>query len=316
MKHNARNQIIVKFTLMIATVVMLLLIPVACADANVNITLTFDENLEQGSKTTCEVKNPQDFSLPSNPVRENYIFDGWYLESTFANKITSTTIMTTTGDHTLYAKWIPTVSVTVSGSSTSASVESEMSGNLRRGYAYITPNAGHYVQKFSFDNVTFYEVVYASAKITNLEFCVSATYEATMSSNDFVLEFNGIFENYLTTNGAITVYLVTMSTPYESLKEAGGASVSGVAVSATTGGSVTIIGDDYDEMLDTDTITVKADICLVGYKFDGWYLASNMDSCISTEMSEKFKKSEVFESQLVAVFSPIDSSAVNNSTSN
>lgn len=111
MKHNARNQIIVKFTLMIATVVMLLLIPVACADANVNITLTFDENLEQGSKTTCEVKNPQDFSLPSNPVRENYIFDGWYLDNgSWEEPFTVNSLLDLQISEdmslTVYAKWL------------------------------------------------------------------------------------------------------------------------------------------------------------------------------------------------------------------
>ena len=135
-----------------------------------------------------------------------------------------------------------------------------------------------------------------------------------MASNKFGIEISGAYSAL--GSEVVNVYLVMTNTPYEALKQAGGTSVSGVAVSATTGGSVTIIGDDYDEMLDTDTITVKADICLVGYKFDGWYLASNMDSCISTEMSEKFAKSLVYESQLVAKFSAIDSSSVNQDTSN
>lgn len=43
-------------------------------------------------------------SLPT-PGRTGYRFDGWYLESTFENKVDDNTIVTKDEDHTLYAKW-------------------------------------------------------------------------------------------------------------------------------------------------------------------------------------------------------------------
>ena len=41
----------------------------------------------------------------ATPTRTAYRFDGWYKESTFVNLVTSSTKVTTTSDHTLYAKW-------------------------------------------------------------------------------------------------------------------------------------------------------------------------------------------------------------------
>lgn len=39
------------------------------------------------------------------PIREGYVFKGWYLESTFENIVTKDTIVKIDSDHILYAKW-------------------------------------------------------------------------------------------------------------------------------------------------------------------------------------------------------------------
>jgi len=44
-------------------------------------------------------------SQANNSETYNGIFGGWYLENTFVNVVTNTTIVTTFSDHTLYAKW-------------------------------------------------------------------------------------------------------------------------------------------------------------------------------------------------------------------
>lgn len=41
----------------------------------------------------------------ATPTRTAYRFDGWYKESTFVNLVTSSTQVTSTANHTLYAKW-------------------------------------------------------------------------------------------------------------------------------------------------------------------------------------------------------------------
>ena len=105
------------------------------------------------------------------------------------------------------------------------------------------------------------------------------------------------------------------NTPYESLKPAGsGGGINGVAVSATKGGSVLLVGDDYDNMESADIISVRANLCLDGYEFVGWYLASDTNTCLSTQQSERFKKSQIYETQLIAFFRPIGSNATLDDT--
>lgn len=43
-------------------------------------------------------------NLPT-PTRDNYDFLGWYLDSNYSKPVTADTLVTTTSDHTLYAKW-------------------------------------------------------------------------------------------------------------------------------------------------------------------------------------------------------------------
>ena len=47
---------------------------------------------------------PSTNRLPT-PLRLGYTFEGWFLEPTFENQVTSSTIVSTMRDHTLYAKW-------------------------------------------------------------------------------------------------------------------------------------------------------------------------------------------------------------------
>ena len=47
------------------------------------------------------------YNMPSNPTKANYIFDGWYKESSFINKFNSSTRVSS--NMTIYAKWIPSI---------------------------------------------------------------------------------------------------------------------------------------------------------------------------------------------------------------
>ena len=242
--------------------------------------------------------------LPS-PSKAGSSFAGWYLESTFQTPITSTTVVSTASDHTIYAKWSTWLILHVSGTSTMVDSRAKLDSVLGQGIVVVYPNSGQYIQAFSFDNVTYFEIAYVQATISSLDFAVSATYDATITSNVWWLDIKGIFLSYIEGDKPIHLYLMMTDTPYESLKASGGGSISGVAVSATKGGSVTIIGDDYDELENTDMISVRADLCMTGYRFVGWYLASNMSNCLSTSESERFAKSLIYETQLVAYFEPI-----------
>ena len=59
------------------------------------------------SGTTCtkEITYDGEYGTLPTPERTGYTFKGWYKESSFTNKVESTTKVSTTSNHTLYAKW-------------------------------------------------------------------------------------------------------------------------------------------------------------------------------------------------------------------
>lgn len=83
-------------------------------------TVTFDANGGSVSLTSKWVVPSPGINctygeLPT-PTRENYIFVGWYTEADGGNKVTSTTTVTQSTDHTLYARWqANTYTVTFNG---------------------------------------------------------------------------------------------------------------------------------------------------------------------------------------------------------
>ena len=63
----------------------------------IDVTKVETETLQQG----------QTYGIMPTPKRTGYTFDGWYTgENGTGTKITSDTVMTSTKDHTLYARWI------------------------------------------------------------------------------------------------------------------------------------------------------------------------------------------------------------------
>ena len=83
-------------------------------------TVTFDANGGSVSLTSKWVIPSPGINctygdLPT-PTRENYIFVGWYTEADGGSKVTSTTTVTQSTDHTLYARWqANTYTVTFNG---------------------------------------------------------------------------------------------------------------------------------------------------------------------------------------------------------
>lgn len=85
-----------------------------------------------------------------------------------------------------------------------------------------------------------------------------------------------------------------------------GASIEGISVGATYGGMASVVGDNYDSLVDSDTVTFVATICVSGYQFSHWenqdgeVLASGADN-----MSIRLRKDAVMDSVVIAVFEPI-----------
>lgn len=79
---------------------------VACGEKeeskDVVFTVTFDS--QGGSDVpSVAVKEGEKITLPSNPTKAGYVFDGWYLSTDFAKKFNARQAIT--ADITVYAKW-------------------------------------------------------------------------------------------------------------------------------------------------------------------------------------------------------------------
>ncbi len=271
------------------------------------VTFVYNGATGENSIATKQVTYGNFYSDLPQPVKSGSAFAGWYLDPQFTTKITETTEVTTHADHNLYAKWTTWVNIVVSGTSTQVDAITELNSNQTKAEILIYPSAGQYVYRFSFDRTNWILVDCIEATISGVNFAISVTYHATMLNNAWAIDFDYFFANYLEEGNCVNLYLEMTNTNYTSLKQSGGTSISGIVVSATKGGAAMIIGDDYKGLGDNDTITVRASLCLDGYEFVGWYLANNMNVCLSTLESVKFRKSQIYETQLIAFFRPIGS---------
>ena len=181
------------------------------------------------------------------------------------------------------------------------------------GVVTLIPQSNYYISEFSFDGSTYYAIDSWEALVSvGVPFCANIKYSASMSGM-LGFTFNYIDMTYFDTS-AINLYLRLTTTPYTNLKTT--SSVTGVAVTATYGGSVTLIGNDLQNMADTDYITCVAKVCVKNYEFVGWYNVNDMETCLSTYASTNFTKEEVENSQIIAVFNQISNGNVNDDVNN
>ena len=175
----------------------------------------------------------------------------------------------------------------------------------------ITPNSGEYISEISFDNSVFYAIESYEAKIYGAcSKALSVTYFVTAGSNDFGLSFDFAKTDF------IEIYVRTTNQAYTSLKKPSAGGVSSVAVTATLGGTVTLVGDDYESLTESDTIICSATPCVQGYTFAGWYLSNDMTNPISTSLSVRLAKSTIYGQELIAKFEKISTSNNINSETN
>ena len=74
--------------------------------APVTVNVTFDANGGSLSTTSQKVTYGQTYGTLPTPTRTGYDFAGWYDAVNGGNQITSTTKVTKTSNHTLYAHWV------------------------------------------------------------------------------------------------------------------------------------------------------------------------------------------------------------------
>ena len=70
-----------------------------------NVTVTFDPNGGSVSPTTKTVTIGSTYGTLPTSTRTYYNFDGWYTSASGGSKVTASTMVTATTNHTLYAHW-------------------------------------------------------------------------------------------------------------------------------------------------------------------------------------------------------------------
>ena len=68
-------------------------------------TVSYNLGYTNTTHSTKSVRVYNYYTLPTAPTRTGYTFDGWYTSSSGGTKVTSSTLMTKTYSHTLYAHW-------------------------------------------------------------------------------------------------------------------------------------------------------------------------------------------------------------------
>ncbi len=264
--------------------------------------------------STASFTQTYDATLPniSPPSRTRYTFGGYYTEPKGGGQkiynadgtpaVTKSTFLL---DTTLYAYWLWYRIAEVTGSTVNVTVVEFSNGDATFTKVMLTPATGNVISQFSFDNENWITVVRFQELIINSPIAIEVEYSANESLNSLVIKFEG-----LVTTNVVPIYLKTVSGAYSGLKLSGG-SVSGVVVTATLGGTAYIVGDDFENLEDSDTITISTTLCQPGYAFVGWYLDDDRTTAISTATSYRVAKSVAYEHTLVAVYQPTSNNNVN-----
>lgn len=121
-------------------------------------TVFFDANGGQVSASHKSVTKDAKYGSMPTPTRDGYTFDGWFTAASGGSQITSSTIVTQTEDHTLYAHWTPTAT----GPSLSALTYSFSNSSSAYGYSpsYKIPLARY---QLIFGNTAFAQSMYRQA---------------------------------------------------------------------------------------------------------------------------------------------------------
>ncbi len=271
-----------------------------------------------GEVSTAALKGTTLSNLTAVPTRTGMIFGGYYTQANgggtkIYNADGTPAVISSPfeSDTTLYAYWKPYFDVEMTGAT--FTFKQVFDAEMINATLKITPQTGYRVSEISFDNTNWTDVEYCNFSFGNTAFAMNITYFANEQSNVFALDFRVILHDF-DTAGSIPIYLKTASGAYSGLKNSG--SVSGVVVTATLGGMAYIVGDDFENLGDNDTITVSTKLCQSGYTFVGWYLDDDRTTAISTATSYRVAKSVAFEHTLVAVYQPTSNNNVNLETDN
>ena len=243
---------------------------------SISKTVTLDKQSGTGGTTSINAFNNEPMPSITPPTRSGFVFGGYFASTNGtgtkyynADGTSATTYPAENGPTTLYAYWIPLYTLTIN------------SNNSNLGSVYGT--AGSYQS-----NTT--HKIYAITKAG-----YSLLYWSVKNASG--TEINKIYENE---------YTLTMPAHNVTYTAIFGKVIVGINISATYGGMVAMVGDNFESLESTDTITLVATVCVTGYQFKHW---QNQDGTILASGEENktylIPKSLAMDSIITAVFEPI-----------
>lgn len=279
-----------------------------------NYTVTFEYNGATGGDIITDKIVAFDGVYGDLPVptKAGYNFKGWYLDNNYITQVINTTKVGVANNHTLYAEWKPLVNVYAVGDNTIFDYDIKFYNEVSYAKVIITPQTNCYVSEFSFDNVTYFPVKYFWQTLGNIGYCY-ACYSTSANNNKITLSFDCMDLNYVVTN-EIDIYIKISNGTNNLLQDGVDTNVKGVNVTATYGGTARIVGDNFEDLGDSDTVTFVADVCVDGYEFSHWENSAGVN--LGTDNSIKLTKSTVMDNIIKAVFVPVDTSLINGDKKN
>ena len=156
-------------------------------------------------------------------------------------------------------------------------------------------------------NIDLQDIEYLSGTLIADDTCLGITYLTNASASRVLFEVSGVIDDV-----EITLYFTNIEQTLSPPSTSGGAN--GIVVSATAGGVASIVGDDFENLGDNDTITFIARLAQNGYRFSHW--EDDEGNNLGTTDNLVLTKAEAYNKKIIAVFVPLDQSNANFDTNN
>ena len=241
---------------------------------SLSTTITFNQQSGTGGTTSIDANFNKPMPSITLPTRSGFVFGGYFSSTNGtgtkyynADGTSAINYPASGGATTLYAYWIPLYNITITPNNTDLGI--------------VTGNSGTYTQ--------------------GTKILINAIPNTGYAFLYWLVSVNGATatQNY-TNQQTITV---TTNTTYTAVF---GKGIEGILVTSTYGGMISMVGDNFESLESTDTITLVATVCVTGYQFKHWI---NQDGTILASGEENktylIPKSLAMDSIITAVFEPI-----------
>ena len=235
-----------------------------------------------------------------------YVFDYW--QDSSGNRFYQnpyTFPVTQNETYTAYFR-LPQVTFTTSNSGAEIAINNTTTDDIVRRHQ-LDFTADNYLDSVSINGGPPQDIDYLSGTLIADDTCLGITYITNSSASRVLFEISGVIDDV-----EITLYFTNIEQTLTPPSASGGAS--GIVVSATLGGVASIVGDDFENLGDNDTITFIARLSQNGYRFSHW--EDGEGNNLGTTDNLVLTKAEAYNKKITAVFVPLDQSNTNFDTNN